>query len=50
MREKQEKLENLRFLENQMKVRILVTDQPSIGIDTKEDLEKARQLWSSLKN
>jgi 3-deoxy-manno-octulosonate cytidylyltransferase (CMP-KDO synthetase) len=50
MREKREKLENLRFLENGMKVRILLTDEPSIGIDTQEDLDKARQLWSSLKN
>lgn len=48
MREKQEKLENLRFLENQMKVRILVTDEPSIGIDTQEDLDKARKLWNQI--
>lgn len=47
MREKQEKLENLRFLENGMKVRILITDTPSIGIDTQEDLDKARKLWNS---
>jgi len=48
MREKQEKLENLRFLENGMKVRILLTNEPSIGIDTQEDLDKARKLWSSM--
>ena len=48
MREKREKLENLRFLENDMKVKVLLTDQPSIGIDTQEDLDKARMLWNSL--
>ena len=48
MREKREKLENLRFLENGMKVRILLTNEPSIGIDTQEDLDKARKLWSSM--
>lgn len=48
MREKREKLENLRFIENGMKVKVILTDQPSIGIDTQEDLIKARRLWSSL--
>jgi len=45
-REREFNLENLRFLDNGIKVRILVVDTPSIGIDTQEDLDKARQLWN----
>lgn len=41
--EKTEKLENLRFLYNGMKVKMIVTQHKSIGIDTPEDLEKAKQ-------
>ncbi len=40
--EKAEKLENLRFLTNGMKVKMLLTRDKSIGIDTPQDLEKAR--------
>lgn len=40
--EKAEKLENLRMLEHGMNIRMVVTDYTGIGIDTKEDLEKAR--------
>lgn len=43
MLEKTEKLENLRFLYNGMKVKMIITEHKSIGIDTPEDLEKARQ-------
>ena len=42
MLEKTEKLENLRFLTHGMKVKMVVTNHKSIGIDTPEDLEKAR--------
>ncbi len=42
MLEKAEKLENLRFLTNAMKVKMVVTDEKSVGIDTQDDLEKAR--------
>lgn len=42
MLEKAEKLENLRFLTNGMKVKMVVTNEKSVGIDTPEDLEKAR--------
>ena len=42
MLEKAEKLENLRFLTNAMKVKMVVTDEKSVGIDTPDDLEKAR--------
>lgn len=37
-----EKLENLRFLANGLKVKMVETDQLAIGIDTPEDLEKAK--------
>jgi 3-deoxy-D-manno-octulosonate cytidylyltransferase len=40
--EKAEKLENLRMLEHGMRVRMVVTNYSGIGIDTQEDLDKAR--------
>ncbi len=39
--EKIEKLENLRFLENGMKIKMIETDIINFGIDTMEDLEAA---------
>lgn len=42
--EKIEKLENLRFLANNMKVKMVETTHMAIGIDTVEDLEKARKM------
>ena len=42
--EQTEKLEQLRFLANGMKIRMVKTTQQPIGIDTPEDLEKARDL------
>ncbi len=42
MLEKTEKLENLRFITNGMKIKMLTTNHKSIGIDTPADLEKAR--------
>ena len=42
MLEKSEKLENLRFITNGMRIKMVVTQEKSIGIDTPEDLEKAR--------
>lgn len=44
--EETEKLEQLRYLENGFKIRLAVTDIPTIGIDTPENLEKARQRLS----
>ncbi|MDP3313514.1 3-deoxy-manno-octulosonate cytidylyltransferase [Lutibacter sp.] len=41
-----EKLENLRFLANGMKVKMVETGQLAIGIDTPEDLEKAIELFN----
>ena len=42
--EKIEKLEQLRYLENGIRIRMVETSNVSIGIDTKEDLERARQF------
>lgn len=39
-----EKLEQLRYLENGMKIKLVETDFVGIGIDTPEDLEKAKTL------
>ena len=38
--EEAEKLEQLRALENGFRIRVGVTDEPTIGIDTPEDLER----------
>jgi len=38
-----EKLENLRFLQNGMSVKMIETDAINFGIDTPEDLEKAKE-------
>ncbi len=45
--EKVEKLENLRFLENGYRIKMLETTHKNIGIDTPEDLEKARALYKN---
>ena len=47
--EKIEKLEQLRALENKMIIRVGITDDVPISVDTPEDLEKARQFALSLK-
>ncbi len=44
--EKAENLEQLRALENGMKIKIFVTDYESMGIDTPSDLEKIKTLTS----
>lgn len=42
--ERLEKLEQLRALEHGFSIRVVVTDQPSFGIDTWEDLQKAEKF------
>lgn len=39
-----EKLEQLRVLENGYKIKVIKTDYSSIGVDTKEDLEKVSKI------
>ena len=42
--EKTERLEQLRALENGYTISVVITDRQSIGIDTEEDLQKARKI------
>jgi 3-deoxy-D-manno-octulosonate cytidylyltransferase len=42
--EKIEKLEQLRYLENGIKIKMVQTDESSVSIDTPEDLENAKKL------
>lgn len=44
--ESTEKLEQLRYLEYGKRIKMVETSHKSIGIDTPEDLEKAREFWS----
>jgi 3-deoxy-manno-octulosonate cytidylyltransferase (CMP-KDO synthetase) len=44
-----EKLEQLRYLENGVSIKMILTDHISIGIDTAEDLELAKQYLSEKK-
>ena len=41
-----EKLENLRFIANGLKVKMIETNEIAIGIDTPEDLEKANAIFN----
>lgn len=45
-----EKLENLRFVQNGMMIKMLETDTVNFGIDTETDLIKARRYLNCLKN
>ncbi|MDO4881093.1 MAG: 3-deoxy-manno-octulosonate cytidylyltransferase [Capnocytophaga sp.] len=45
--EASEKLEQLRYLEYGKRIKMIETNKQNIGIDTPEDLEKARILWKS---
>ncbi|MBI5328680.1 MAG: 3-deoxy-manno-octulosonate cytidylyltransferase [Deltaproteobacteria bacterium] len=48
--EEMEKLEQLRALENGCKIKVVETKYNSIGVDTKEDLERVKRIWPNLKN
>lgn len=47
--EQTEMLEQLRYLENGVAIKMVETNTSSIGIDTPEDLEKAKQYYASRK-
>lgn len=47
--EASEKLEQLRYLEFGKRIRMVETSHASVGIDTPEDLEKARLIWGNAK-
>ncbi len=47
--EKFEKLEQLRLLENNIKIKVVVTEEESLSIDTEEELETARLFYESKK-
>lgn len=48
--EKYEKLEQLRMLENGIRIKVVVTEFDSISVDTKEDLETARNYYKEINN
>ena len=43
-----EKLEQLRAIENGVKIRVVETEFESIGVDTPDDLVKAQELYRKL--
>ncbi len=45
--EKREKLEQLRFLENDISIRVVITEYRSRGVDTPEDLEAVRAILAA---
>ena len=41
-----EKLEQLRWLENGNQIKVAITTEISVSVDTQEDVEKVRKLFS----
>ena len=39
-----EGLEQLRFLENGVQIKVIETEYPAIGVDTPNDLERVRKM------
>jgi 3-deoxy-manno-octulosonate cytidylyltransferase (CMP-KDO synthetase) len=48
--EEAERLEQLRALENGYRIRVVNTEYESLGVDTPEDLERVRQLFTAFSN
>jgi 3-deoxy-manno-octulosonate cytidylyltransferase (CMP-KDO synthetase) len=46
--EQAEQLEQLRMLENGMKIKVVVTEYENLAVDTPEDLERARRYYKHL--
>ena len=44
--ESAEKLEQLRYLENGVRIKMIITNESPVSIDTPEDLEKARRYYN----
>lgn len=44
-----EKLEQLRILENNYKIKVVKTKYPTVGVDTPIDLEQVRKIFKSIK-
>lgn len=44
-----EKLEQLRIIENNYKIKVVKTKYPTVSVDTPKDIEKARKLFKSIK-
>jgi len=44
-----EKLEQLRILENEFKIKVVKTKYPAISVDTPKDLEQVRKIFKSIK-
>ena len=44
--EKSEKIEALRLIENNIKIKMIISDEMFVGIDTEDDLKKAIKIFS----